>query len=210
MDKKKYWILIMFIVAAVAWIGTVIWDSRLSFRYGSLSSDPGMETFAANANVSVNEDRVGAGIWLKQAIHGMDGIKYRYVVKTDCPSWDFETRYMSDEPIGWVNETSAVEVLIYDAQVRYNGTVYASGQYYTVPILGGISSEDTSLAEWQDSLVKQAYQAYTSEMGMKTFKQKAVKALSWLLVFLMLALSLEAYMVNKKEKAGKQQDTRVR
>lgn len=111
-----------------------------------------------------NEDKVGANISLKQAIHGTDGIHYRYIIKTDCPKWDFETRYMTDTPIEWVDGTSAVEVVIYDTQIRYNGTLYASGQYYTVPVLGNISSETISLDEWEQNLVKQAYQTYMSSM----------------------------------------------
>lgn len=137
--------------------------------------------FASEAEVSQNTDKVGANIWLKQTIHGMDGINYRYVIETDCPKWDFQTRYMTAAPIEWIDETSAVEVIIYDTQVRYNGTVYASGQYYTVPLLGGISSENVSLEEWQKNLVKQAYQTYASDMN------RVPSAIS-LLKFLILAI----------------------
>lgn len=122
------------------------------------------EAIMSEMTVIQKEEKVGANIWLKQAIHGTNGIKYRYVIKTDCPEWDFETRYMTSTPIEWVDESSAVEVIIYDTQIRYDGTVYASGQYYTVPILGGISSENISLEEWEQNLVKQAYQAYVGDL----------------------------------------------
>lgn len=124
----------------------------------------GSDAVMSEMTVVQDEDKVGANISLKQAIHGTDGIHYRYIVKTDCPKWDFETRYMTDTPIEWVDKTSAVEVVVYDTQIRYNGTVYASGQYYTVPILGNISSETVSLDEWEQNLVKQAYQAYMVDM----------------------------------------------
>ena len=121
------------------------------------------EGFLLNAEILQKEEHTGANIWLKQTIHGENGIHYRYVIETDCPSWDFETRYMTDTPIDWIDETSAVEVLVYDTQIRYNGTVYASGQYYTVPLLDNISSEEQTLEDWQTSLVNQAWQVYDAE-----------------------------------------------
>lgn len=146
-------------------IGTLIWFVVYIILIGNYASyddfnvtDKG--TFMGAASVNVKDDWVGANIWLKQAVHGTDGVKYRYVIETDCPSWDFETRYMTDKPIDWVDETSAVEVIIYDVRVYYEGTVYANGQYFTIPILDGLSSEDITYKEWQQNLVKQAYQAY--------------------------------------------------
>lgn len=165
----------------------LLWVAVLAILIYQKSKAPSIdnEGFSRIASVSVKEDRVGAIIKLKEAIHGTDGIKYRYIVKTDCPSWDFETRYMTDTPIEWADgETSAVEVLIYDTQVRFDGTVYASGQYYTVPILGGISSEDISIEEWKQNLVKQAHQTYLSD-----YKKSAFHVLlSTLSVFLPLVL----------------------
>ena len=162
MKKKKLSrpILVIFIWLAIyaVFIGNAI--KKNDIILGSVAD---VGTFMTTASVSVKEDWVGANIWLKQAIHGTDGIKYRYVVKTDCPSWDFETRYMTDEPISWIDETSAVEVIIYDARVYYEGTVYGSGQYFTVPILGDLSSESIPYEEWQQNLVKQAYQAYVTD-----------------------------------------------
>lgn len=130
------------------------------------------EMFLSGAAVVQNEDKVGANIWLKQTIHGIDGITYRYVIETDCPQWDFETRYVTTIPIEWIDETSAVEVIIYDTQIRYEGSVYGSGQYYTIPLLGGISSENITLEEWKNNLIKQAYQTYKSE-------QNASLSLQW-------------------------------
>lgn len=120
--------------------------------------------FAQKAAVTRKEDRMAADIWLLQTIHKTDGIDYRYAVETDCHKGEFKTKYVSSTPIEWVDETSAVEVIMYDVQVRFDGTMYASGQYYTVPLLGGISSEAVSLDEWQENLIKKAYQAYVSDI----------------------------------------------
>ena len=53
--------------------------------------------------------------------------------------------------------------MLFRSQIRYNGTVYASGQYYTVPLLDGISSEEQTLEDWQTDLVNQAWQVYDAE-----------------------------------------------
>lgn len=148
------------------WAGLLFYLCAMSMQiYNKLAITVNSTEFTKNAVVLQNEDKVGANIWLKQEIHGTDGINYRYVIETDCPSWDFETRYMTTKPIDWIDETSAVEVIIYDTQIRYDDTVYASGQYYMVPILGGISSENISLDDWQENLIKQAYQTYESEIS---------------------------------------------
>lgn len=121
------------------------------------------DEFLDGVQVEQDEAKVGAKIWLKEAIHGTEGINYRYIVKTDCPEWDYETRYMSRTSIEWVDETSAVEVLIQDDRISYDGTVYAWGQYYTIPILGGITSESVSVEEWEAGLIRQAYQGYLTQ-----------------------------------------------
>lgn len=124
-----------------------------------------LEAFSDTADLVINESKVGAKVTLKEAIHGTDDITYRYILKTDCPSWDYEDRYATKTPISWAtDDTAAVEVLVYDAQVRYGGTAYASGTYYTVPLFGGLSSEDMPLDDWKQSLIKQAYTVYTAEI----------------------------------------------
>lgn len=155
-----------------------------------------LEQFSETASILVNEDKVGAMIWLKEAIHGTDGITYRYIVKTDCPHWDYETRYVTDTPIEWIDETSAVEVIIYDTQIRYNGTVYASGQYFTIPILGGISSELISHESWEENLVIQAYQAYTATAIRNNRMQRCIGYVMLIGVVVIIYLILN----NKKTK----------
>ena len=171
---------------AVIWLLLLILFIKIASSYNRSpdNSDISFEAFSANAAVLENEDRVGANIWLKQTIHGLDGINYRYVIETDCPRWDFETRYMTDAPIEWIDETSAVEVMIRDIQIRYNNRIYASGQYYTVPILGGISSENITLDEWKTNLSKQAYQTYVSE----TDKSQRVTVIYTILLYLAITL----------------------
>lgn len=173
---------------------------KASFTYNShLDGIVSADAFATKAIVTQNEDRVGANVWLKQTIHGTDGITYRYVIETDCPKWDFETRYMTSTPIEWISETSAVEVVVYDTQIRYDGTVYASGQYYTVPLFDNISSENITLEEWQVNLVKQAYQAYTTDM----IGQKANRDVLTFLVIALPVMMLVWIYTSKRKRQDK-------
>lgn len=158
--KKRKWFVI---VCSFIWFAGIFLTFMTGTQYNSrIASIVSEDVFAQNASVNCKEDWVGANIWLKQAIHGTNDIKYRYIVKTDCPSWDYETRYMTTEPIEWIDETSAVEVLIYDTTVWYDGTAYANGQYFLIPILDNLASEPVSIDEWKEQLVKQAYQTYIS------------------------------------------------
>lgn len=139
----------------------------LAFRQRERINPLTEEEFLAQAEISDREDITRAKIWLKHTVHGTDGVYYRYVVETDCPNWDFETRYVVKSPLDWVtDETSAVEVLVRSVQVSLpgeNGRVYASGEYYTVPILGDLASEDIPLEEWKENLAANAYSAYLAE-----------------------------------------------
>lgn len=160
------------------------------------------ETFMEQASVERKEDWVGANIWLKQAIHGTKDIKYRYVIKTDCPSWDYETRYITTEPIPWIDETSAVEVMIYDTTVRFGGTVYANGQYFLIPILDDLASESVSIDEWEMQLMQQAYQSYLDYMDLGN-KRISVFLLTLLVfggpVFAVIAIYFPKLHKDKKE-----------
>lgn len=121
------------------------------------------EAFLEQAEITDQETVTQANIWLKHTVHGTEGIRYRYVVETDCPSYDFESRYVTDTPLSWVGETSAVEVFVHTVQVTLPGTdqeIYASGEYYLVPILDNLSSENISFEEWKDNLMTSAYNTY--------------------------------------------------
>lgn len=159
--------------------------------------------FPLEAEIIENKDKVGANIWLLQAIHGTDGIDYRYAIETDCPKWEFKTKYVTSIPIDWIDETSAVEVIIYDIQVRYHGTVYASGQYYTVPLLGDVSSENISLDEWKNNLVVQAYQAYQADIKMTWFQEVLIYIVFGLPVITpIIVFGLNTYGKKKEENKG--------
>lgn len=151
------------LTAAILWMAvSVIVMIFVSCRKNDKVTD--QQTFNKQVSVEQTESKVGALVKLKEAIHGTEGITYRYIVKTDCDKWNFESRYVSKNLLAWVdNKTSAAEVFIYSVQVRHKGTVYASGTYYTVPILEDLSSEDIPLEEWKQNLIKQAYQAYKSD-----------------------------------------------
>lgn len=154
----------LFIFAA--WICVLtIWIRECRENGERKRSAVSQETFMETASIDRKEDWVGANIWLKQAIHGTKDVKYRYVIKTDCPSWDYETRYMTTTPISWIDETSAVEVLIYDTSIRFSGTVYANGTYFLIPILDDLASEPVSLDEWEIQLMEQAYHSYLEYIG---------------------------------------------
>jgi len=105
-------------------------------------------------------------------------------------------RYMTDTPIEWADgKTSAVEVAIHGVQVRYNGTVYASGIYYEVPILNNLSSETLPFDEWEQKLIKQAYQTYASELRSDIYSN-ILKALL-IMIPLLLVIYLYVFMVRK-------------
>lgn len=170
----------------VIWVIAIV----LFMVYRNYGNDIDRSTFTKNASVALKEDKVGAMISLKEAIHGTNGITYRYKIKTDCDKWDFETTYMTGVPLNWVdNKTSAVEVLTYDTQIRYDNTVYASGTYYSIPLLDNITSEDMTFEEWQENIMKQAYQTYVSEPQ----KSLYTHVLGWFI--LLLPLCVVAWLI---------------
>lgn len=122
--------------------------------------------FEEDASMLVDTDMIGSDIRLLQEIHGIeDSVTYRYSIQTVCPSWGYDDRYVTKEPLEWVNDTtSAVETYATNITIRYNGVLYASGQHYWVPLLQ-LSSNDGTLEEMEDSLMKQAYEAYVVDEG---------------------------------------------
>lgn len=159
--------------------------------------------FMEKVEVSQKDDKVGAKVQLKEIINGTGGVKYRYIVKTDCPKWDFETRYMADEPIAWADkEQSAAEVLIHTVQVRYDGTLYASGTYYKVPILGNLTSVGMPFNEWKENLIKQAYQTCISQpcniQAIAYLKEMLIGLPLGLLLFRICMFIYQIYCKSKK------------
>lgn len=164
----------------VIWMASII----LLVMYPK-NDDIGRDAFAKNSSVTQTEDKVGAKVWLKEEIHGTDGIMYRYIIKTDCEKWDFESRYMSEQPLSWVNKsTSAVEVIAHKTQIRYDGTVYASSIYYEAPLLKGVASENIPIDKWKDDLMTKAYQSYISEPKQTVFRS----VLKWIGIIIPILL----------------------
>ncbi len=198
MKKNKKWP----IIATVWSVGFILLLLIGARRSDVKSNIIGYDAFAGQAEIIQKEERVGAKVALKEAIHGTDGINYRYIIKTDCPSWDFETRYMSSTPVEWVtDDTAAVEVLIYDTQVRFDGTSYASGQYYIIPLFGGLSSETMSLEDWQTALVKQAYSVY--QIDMTTVYDWAVNSFIFVLFVLLIGYASYSWVTKDTKKKTK-------
>lgn len=155
-------------IAQWIWVvALLLFSCLLAFRQRERINLFTEEEFLARAEVADREDITRAKIWLKHTVHSTDGVYYRYVVETDCPNWDFETRYVVKSPLDWVtDETSAVEVIVHSVQISLpgeGGRVYASGEYYTVPVLGDLASEDIPLEEWKENLAANAYSAYLAE-----------------------------------------------
>ena len=200
-EHKTAWRIFMFgrNLILLVLTGLIVYAAAISMTDTNASVT--QDIFTENADVHVEESSVGANIWLKQAVHGLNGIKYRYVVKTDCPSWDFETRYVSDKPLDWVDSKAAVEVLIFDTQVRFDGTVFASGQYYTVPILGNLSSESVSHEEWETGLVEQAYSSYVANVQKEKTGTWLSCSVGVLVVILTLFMDVKAKRKEQKDRA---------
>ena len=79
--KRHRWALFIF---TIVWVYTLFTMLTAKSTYEKrLQNSADEATFGVEAEVIEKKDKVGADIWLKQAIHGLDGIKYRYVIKTD-------------------------------------------------------------------------------------------------------------------------------
>lgn len=160
--------------------------------------------FTDAVDITMKEDKVGAKVTLKEAIHGKSGVTYRYKIEVDCDKWEFETMYTTTTPLNWViDDTSAAEVVLYDEQIEYEDTVYAAGTYYTIPLLNDLSSEEMDFEEWQENLMKKAYQMYES-MPHRTLFHSVLTWLVYLIplitiFYLVLVESLNALDEKKVE-----------
>lgn len=183
------WLFTAWAVTSLFCVCDIIWADREA---------PSREIVEQQMELDMKEESTGALVWLKQSIHGPSGTTYRYVVETDCPQWDYEDRYVANEPLDWaVDSTSAVEVIVYDARVRIDGTVYADGQYYTVPMLG-LSSEDMPLDQWKDLLADRAYQAYASRMSRPIVKKSLMSVFGAVTVLLVIYMLWALCMAAKR------------
>lgn len=138
---------------------------------------------------------IGTNITLHQEIHGENGITYRYKLKTDCPYWQYEDRYVSEKPLDWISKNAAVETKAYAFNLTYDGVSYAQGQFFEVPLLN-LTQDDKTKEEYVEGLTKSAYQEYLADTQAisEDEKNKAVIGVVIILlcVFAVFGLILEA------------------
>lgn len=142
------------------------------------------DVFYQEAEVIQEEVTIGTNISLHQEIHGAKGITYRYKLKTDCPYWKYEDRYLTNDPLDWVNKTAAVETNATAITISYQGTTYAQGQFFEVPLLQ-LTMDDKRKAEYIEELQAEAYTAYTTaqvESGMGFTPENCILVITILLV----------------------------
>lgn len=122
--------------------------------------------FEKQAEISEETAVIGTNVTLHQEIHKEDGtVIYRYKLATDCPFWEYEDRYESSTPLEWVTgDASAVETEATAVTIRFEGISYATGQYFSVPLLG-LSLNDQTLENYEESLMASAYASYCSASG---------------------------------------------
>lgn len=139
----------------------IVWFSFLNKQQTDLVSK---EVFDQETEVTEEEAMIGTNITLHQEIHGTEGITYRYKLKTDCPYWKYEDRYRTDKPLTWINKNAAVETKATAITISYQGTTYAQGQFFEVPLLQ-LTMDDQSKAEYIQKLQAEAYTAYKTEQS---------------------------------------------
>lgn len=119
-----------------------------------------MEDFKKEAALTEETAVIGTNITLHQEIHGEGSVTYRYKLKTDCPHWTYEDRYVSTAPLTWVKDGAAVETEATSLKIEKNGETYAVGQYFYVPLLN-LSMDDLTMEQYKEQLWAAAYQTYT-------------------------------------------------
>lgn len=122
--------------------------------------------FEKQAEIAEETATIGTNVTLHQEIHKEDGtVMYRYKLATDCPFWEYEDRYESSTPLEWVTgDASAVETKATAVTIRFEDVSYATGQYFSVPLLG-LSQNDQTLEDYEESLMASAYASYCSASG---------------------------------------------
>lgn len=117
--------------------------------------------FESKVSLQEDETTIGTNIQLHQEIHGKDGTMYRYKLETDCPHWKYEDRYLSDEPLAWVENHSAVETVARSIDIIWDGAVIATGQHFYVPLLD-LYQDDMDYDTYKGHLLQSAYRQYLS------------------------------------------------
>lgn len=153
--------------------------------------------FNQDTKVTEEETIIGTNITLYQEIHGTQGITYRYQLKTDCPYWKYEDRYVTDKPLSWVGKHAAVETKATAITVSYHDTIYAQGQFFEIPLLQ-LSKEDKSKAGYIRDLQAEAYASYKAEQlkeGDVSFGEKAI-----LIIAILLAIGAVLILIKVSKK----------
>lgn len=120
-----------------------------------------LETFKEQATIEEQTAVIGTNIVLHQIIHGQTGTTYRYKLETDCPHWTYEDRYVSKTLLPFDLDHAAVETEAVELTVRWSGTVLATGQHFSVPLLG-LESDDIPYETFKDQMLEAAYDQLNS------------------------------------------------
>lgn len=154
-----------FILALV--LGLFLWEGK---------NDKALpyEEFKEQAAVMTKFQTLGTNITLHQVIYGTEGTQYRYKLKSDCPEWDYEDRYVSGARLDITGKNAAVETQASSISIMLGDLMLARGQHFYVPLLK-LYSEDETYAEFRDKLLKIAYAQYAD---MKTQEHSKAKFLS--------------------------------
>lgn len=136
------------------------------------------DTFKRSVQVQEDTRTIGVDIFLRQTVY--TGTRehpevsyYRYKLDTHCDYYQLETSYKSKELLPFVTGTvkdekaTSLETKVTEQTITYEGQVYEKDFYYEVPMLELTVPEKTSLSDWKDAQMKDAYQAYR-----KALKQK--------------------------------------
>ncbi len=147
--------------------------------------------------------KIGTNITLHQVIYGTDTTTWRYKLKTDCPHWDYEDRYVSDHPLFSDMEHAAVETEATEGRVRLGDRLLSTGQHFEVPSLGLLSNRETK-EEWKDRLFTEGYQALLeTNTASKKNSLAGIAMMAFVLVGLVLCLIRRFGGKKKPKKAGK-------
>ena len=132
------------------------------FRIPAVSYDD----FVRTCECDVSDATIGTNIKLHQTIHGVDTTKYRYKLKTDCPHWKYEDRYMSNEALPFTEKSAAVETEAKELKISYDREVLVTAQHFYVPLLN-LYDEDITFEEFKEKQIDLAYDTLIENLSAK-------------------------------------------
>lgn len=141
------------------------------------------DVFKQKMNQKETTADIGTNITLHQEIHGENGITYRYKLKTDCPYWQYEDRYVSEKPLDWISKNAAVETKAYAFNLTYDGVSYAQGQFFEVPLLN-LTQDDKTKEEYVAELTRSAYQEYLADIQIISEKEENKEVIGVVIILL--------------------------